>query len=215
MAAQLQSSLMQERSRRISGIKHVHTQDALRAHRDRLDYVASLTDPQVEQHRERSLFLRAEHPRRRSDLLQRRERRNRVVNLPSTCPLHVMSDVRRPLSAVKRTMIGHDDAVHARVHRRMCILHRLHALHHERPIPVLAQDRKVLPRPELPRCHLLQPPAAKLHRFHRLLVDRRDLLAERLLVEREGWALVRPHWDTCALHEDWVRRSDLGADRCC
>jgi hypothetical protein len=50
--------------------KDVHTQDALCAHRDRLDHIASLTDPRVEKHHERSLFLRAEHPRRRSDLLQ-------------------------------------------------------------------------------------------------------------------------------------------------
>jgi hypothetical protein len=63
----------------------VHTQDTLRAHRDCLDHIASLTDPRVEQDRELSFILRAEHPRRRSDLLQRRERRNRTVNLPSTC----------------------------------------------------------------------------------------------------------------------------------
>src|ERR1700761_1599702 len=31
-----------------------HTQDALRAHCDRLDHITSLTDPRVEEHRERS-----------------------------------------------------------------------------------------------------------------------------------------------------------------
>jgi hypothetical protein len=65
------------------------------------------------------------------------------------------------------------------------------------------------------RVRLLQPPAAELQRRHRLLVARRELLAERLEVEREGGALVRPHWDAHALHEDWVRRADLRADRCC
>jgi hypothetical protein len=81
--------------RSING-KHVHTQDTLRAHRDRLDHIASLTDPRVEQHRELSLILRTEHPRRRSDLLQRRERRNRTVNLPSTCRTYRMLDLGRP-----------------------------------------------------------------------------------------------------------------------
>ena len=67
------------------GGKHVPTQDALCAHRNCLDHIASLTDPRVEQHRERSFFLRTVHSRRRSDLLKSRERRNRAVNLPSTC----------------------------------------------------------------------------------------------------------------------------------
>ena len=70
--------------------KHVRTQDALRAHRDRFNHIASLTDPRVEQNRELSFTLRAEHSRRRSDLLQRRERRNRAVNLPSTCRSQLM-----------------------------------------------------------------------------------------------------------------------------
>ena len=125
-----------------------------------------------------------------------------------------MSNVRRS-PAVERTMIGHDDAVHARLHRRMCVLHRLHALHHERPVPVLAQEGEVLPRPELPRGRFLHPPVAKFPRRNRLFVSRRELLAERLLVKREGWALVRAHCEAHALHEYRVRSTDLGTDRCC
>ena len=112
-------------------------------------------------------------------------------------------------------MIRHNDAVHARIHRRMCVLNRLHAFHHERPIPVLAQERKVLPRPELARGRFLHPPVAKFPRRNRLFVSRRELLAERLLVEREGGALIRPHWEAHALHEYRIRSANLGADSCC
>jgi hypothetical protein len=97
----------------------------------------------------------------------------------------------------------------------MRVLHRLHALHHERAIPVLAQERKVFPRPEFPRVRLPQPLVAELLRRHRLLVARCELLAERLEVEREGGAFVRPHWEAQALHEDRIRCADLRADRCC
>ena len=82
---------LMERSWPISG-KHVLTQDALCAHRNRLDHVASLTDPRVEQHREISFFLRIEHSRRLGNLLKSRERRNRAVNLPSTCQACTSSD---------------------------------------------------------------------------------------------------------------------------
>ena len=63
-----------ERSWPISGKYDELTQHALRTHCNSLDHIAPLADPRVEQHGERSLFLRTEHPRRRRDLLQRRER---------------------------------------------------------------------------------------------------------------------------------------------
>ena len=68
-----------------STLKLVPTQDALCAHRNRLDDVASLTDARVEQDGELPFFLGVDHPRRRRDLLESGERRNRAVNLSSTC----------------------------------------------------------------------------------------------------------------------------------
>jgi hypothetical protein len=96
-----------------------------------------------------------------------KSRHQPAVHLPAA---HSMFRFRQTMNRGQneRTMIGHDDAVHACVHRRMCVFHRLHALHHERPIPVLAQERKVHSRPKLTRGHFLQPPAAKLQCRHRL-----------------------------------------------
>jgi hypothetical protein len=48
----------------------------------------------------------------------------------------------------------YDSPVHLRV------LHRLHALQHDRPVQIIAQERQVLSRGELSRRRLLQPPAA-------------------------------------------------------
>ena len=115
----------------------------------------------------------------------------------------------------KRTMVRHDDAVHAGVHRRVGVLHRLDALEHDRAVPVLAQEREVLPRAEEARVGFAQPPGTELSRLARLRVARGQTRAERVQVQRERRALVHA-WRAAAhaLHEDRVGRADLHADAC-
>ena len=116
-------------------------------------------------------------------------------------------------------MVRHDDAVHAKVHRRVGVLDRLDALEHDGSVPVLAQERDVRPRAERARVGLAQPPRAKLKRRTRLLVTLRKTRAQRIQVERERRALVRAGHEAAtdisvapALHEDRVGRADLHAD---
>jgi hypothetical protein len=62
----------------------------------------------------------------------------------------------------------------------------------------------------------LHPRGAKRKRSASLLIARGKADAERIHVERESWALVRPGREAAAaalpLHEDRVGRTDLHAD---
>jgi hypothetical protein len=114
-------------------------------------------------------------------------------------------------------MVRHDDAVDTGVHRRVCVLDRLDALKHNRSIPVLAQERDVLPRAESTRVTLAQPRGAQRKRSESLLVARRKPGAERIQVKRERSALIRAGREATVahpLHEDRVGRADLHADAC-
>jgi hypothetical protein len=158
------------------------------AHRNCLDHIASLTDPRVKQYSKISfawstlgdavVFSSAE-----KDEMP-----------PSTCrpPAAPISDYAfHDPDERGRTVIRHDDSVHSRVHSRMRVLHRLHALKHDRPLPILAQERKVLPHSKPARGRLPQPPAAYLHRQRGLLVALRKEFPERVHVKRERGAFVR------------------------
>jgi len=113
------------------------------------------------------------------------------------------------------TVVRHDNPVHAGVHRGVGILDRQDAFEHDGAIPVLAQERDVLPRAKPARVGLLQPPGAEREGLARLLVPRRETRAERVQVERERGAFVwarRQAAVRLSTHEDRVGRADLHAD---
>ena len=105
-------------------------------------------------------------------------------------------------------MIGHDNAVHASVHRRVRVLDGLDALEHDGPIPVIAQELEVFPRAENARGGL-NPPHTELNGCLRLRVASSEARPECVQVQRECRTLVNSRRQAHPFHEDWVRRSDL------